>query len=83
MGISPENNFVASSSWLRGPDQPTEWELMLQSLDLTEAEARRQLEISGARSSALRLWIEQNHRQRYIPLQFLIWRRSSTGSDGE
>ena len=79
MGISPENSFAVSRPWLRGPDQPTEWELMLQSLELTEAEARRQLEINGAKSSALRLWIEQNHRQRYVPLQFLMWRQIKHG----
>jgi hypothetical protein len=79
MGISSENSFAASRPWLRGPDQPTEWELMLQSLELTEAEARRQLEINGAKSSALRLWIEQNHRQRFVPMQFLMWRQIKHG----
>ena len=63
-------------------DQPTEWELMLQSLKLNEAEAWRQLEISGSKSYALRLWIEQNHHQRYIPLQFLTRRQIKHGSDG-
>src|SRR5215469_15462670 len=74
MGISPKNNFGARG-WISVPDQPTEWELMLVSLELTEDEAWRQLEISGAKSCALRLWIEQNHHQRYIPPQFL-WRRA-------
>jgi hypothetical protein len=60
------------------PDQPPEWELMLQSLDLNEAEALHQLEISGAKARALRLWIEQNYRQRYIPQKFL-WHHSSDG----
>jgi len=74
MGISPKNNFGARG-WISVPDQPTEWELMLVSLELTEDEAWRQLEISGAKSCALRRWIEQNHHQRYIPPQFL-WRRA-------
>jgi len=72
MGIPPQNSF--SFGYWRRPsetDQPTEWELMLQSLELTEDEAWRQLEISGAKARALRCWIEENHRQRYIPLQFL------------
>jgi hypothetical protein len=77
MGISPRSNF-GSKAWITVPDQPTEWELMLQSLELNEAEALHQLEISGAKARALRLWIEQNYRQRYIPQKFL-WQHSSDG----
>ena len=76
MGISLKNNYATAGNWslLSVPARPTEWELMLVSLELTEDEAWRQLGIGGAKATALRRWIEQNHRQRYIPQQFL-WRR--------
>jgi hypothetical protein len=48
---------------------------MLASLELTENEARRLLGIGGAKASALRLWIEQNYRVRYIPTRFLTQRQ--------
>ena len=77
MGIFPQNNF-GTRGWISVPDQPTEWELLLQTLELNEDEAWGQLGIGGAKSRALRLWIQQNYRQRYIPQRFL-WRYSPDG----
>ena len=76
MGIALQSNY-ASGPWRQlppVPDLPTEWDNMLASLKLTEDEAWRQMGIGGAKAAALLRWIEQNHRQRYVPPQFL-WRR--------
>jgi hypothetical protein len=77
LGNSPENDFAVSGYWQRlgGPEQPTEWELMLKSLELSEDQALLELESSGAKARKLRRWIEQNYRQRYIPSQFLTRRQ--------
>ena len=76
MEISLKNNY-ASGAWhrLSVPTGPTQWELMLASLELTENEARRLLGIGGAKAGALRLWIEQNYRVRYIRTRFLTQRQ--------
>jgi len=79
MGISSQNNY-GSWAWVSvSAARPTEWELMLVSLELTEDEAWRQLGIGGAKATALRRWIEQNHHQRYIPPQFLGRRQIRQG----
>src|SRR5215472_4886103 len=56
MGIALQNNYASNGhwNWLSVPARPTEWELMLVSLELTEDEAWRQLGIGGAKATALR-----------------------------
>ena len=77
---SLENNY-ASGAWRRlsVPTGPTQWELMLANLELTENEARGLLGIGGAKACTLRLWIEQNYRERYIPTEFLTRRQMQRG----
>jgi hypothetical protein len=70
---SLENNYAAGP-WRRlsVADRPTKWELMLQSLELNESQARLLLKIPGShKANQLRRWIEAHHRDRYVPPRFL------------
>jgi hypothetical protein len=68
-----ENTYAAGPHRrLSVPDRPTQWELMLQSLELTESQARHLLKIpSSQKGGQLRRWIERHHRDRFVPVRFL------------
>jgi hypothetical protein len=50
---------------------PTQWQLLLRDLGLTEQDAHGLLKRTGAKALRLRLWIQSNYRRRYIPVRFL------------
>jgi hypothetical protein len=68
-----ENNFAAGPSRkLRIANKPSRWELMLQSLEITESQVRILMKIPGSRrANLLRRWIERYHDRRFISTKFL------------
>jgi hypothetical protein len=67
-------NTYAAGPWreIPVPDQAPQWELMLSSLELTEAAARCLLKMPRSRKAEqLRQWITRHYRDRYIPVRFL------------
>jgi len=68
----------ATSNFATGPHrqfavarQPTQWDLILQALEITEHQAHLLFNKPEPKARRLKLWIMQNYRRCYIPLAFL------------
>jgi hypothetical protein len=67
-----ENSYASGPyRQLSVPDRPAQWELLLSSMQLTEADVRRLMKRRSKKADQLRRWIERHHRDRYVPVRFL------------
>jgi hypothetical protein len=50
---------------------PTQWELLLADMQISEEDAQCLLEQTGEKSRQLRRWIHKHHDRLYVPTKFL------------